>query len=159
MTQMNLYMNQEQNRGHEELTGGCQGGGVQGGVEWEVGVSKCKLFCIEWINSKVVLYSTENYIQYPRINHKGKNVCVYITDSLIISMISVFLNLLRFVYWTITWSVLEMFSEQLRRILLLSDELLCFCLLSPFGLTYNSSLVLPHWRTLWMIYSLWKVGY
>ena len=27
---------------------------------------------IEWINSKVLLYSTENYIQYPGINHNGK---------------------------------------------------------------------------------------
>ena len=78
MTQVSLYMNQKQNHGHEELTGGCQGGGVQGRMEWEVGVSKCKLLCIEWINSKVVLYSTENYIQYPMINHNGKNVCVCI---------------------------------------------------------------------------------
>ena len=47
MTQMNLYMNQKQNHGHGELTGGCRGGGVQGGIQWEVGVSKCKLLCIE----------------------------------------------------------------------------------------------------------------
>ena len=26
----------------------------------------------EWINSKVLLYSPENYIQYPVINHEGK---------------------------------------------------------------------------------------
>ena len=25
-----------------------------------------------WINNKVLLYTTENYIQYPLINHKGK---------------------------------------------------------------------------------------
>ena len=41
-------------------------------MEWEVGVSRCKLLYIEWINNKVLLYSTENYIQYPVINHKGK---------------------------------------------------------------------------------------
>ena len=46
----------------------CQGGG---GV-WEVGVSRCKLLCIEWINNKVLLYSTGNYILYPMINHSGK---------------------------------------------------------------------------------------
>ena len=27
---------------------------------------------IEWINNKVLLYSTENYIQYPMVNHNGK---------------------------------------------------------------------------------------
>ena len=26
----------------------------------------------EWINNKVLLYSTENDIQYPVINHNGK---------------------------------------------------------------------------------------
>ena len=26
----------------------------------------------EWINNKVLLYSTGNYIQYPGINHNGK---------------------------------------------------------------------------------------
>ena len=53
-------------------------------------------FYIEWINNKVLLYSTENYIQYPMINHSGKRtflkectymyVCMYIyiykTESL-----------------------------------------------------------------------------
>ena len=34
------------------------------GVEWEVGVSRCKLLYIEWINSKALLYRTDNYIQY-----------------------------------------------------------------------------------------------
>ena len=32
----------------------------------------CKLLYIDWINNKFLLYSTENYIQYPMINHKGK---------------------------------------------------------------------------------------
>ena len=36
-------------------------------MEWEVGVSGCKLLYIEWI-----LHSTKNYIQYPMINHNGK---------------------------------------------------------------------------------------
>ena len=30
----------------------------------------------EWINSKVLLYGLENYIQYPVINHEDKE-CVY----------------------------------------------------------------------------------
>ena len=42
------------------------------GRDWEFGVSRCKLLQIEWINNKVVLYGTGNYIQYPRINHNWK---------------------------------------------------------------------------------------
>ena len=49
----------------------AKGEGGGGGMEWEVGVSRCKLSYIEWIN-KVLLYSTGNYIQYPVINHNGK---------------------------------------------------------------------------------------
>ena len=43
-----------------------------GGMEWEVGVSRCKLLCIEWMNNKVLLYNTENFIHYPMMNHNGK---------------------------------------------------------------------------------------
>ena len=54
-------------------------------MEWEFGVSRCKLVYMEWIN-KVLLYSTGNYIQYPVINHNEKNikknVCVCTTESL-----------------------------------------------------------------------------
>ena len=71
--------------------------GVGGGIDWEFGISRCKLLYIEWINKKVLLYSMGNYIQYPVINHKRKEyekecmyvcvcvcVCVYIyiTESL-----------------------------------------------------------------------------
>ena len=41
-------------------------------VGWESGTSRCKLLYIRWINNKVLLYSTENYIQYPVINNNGK---------------------------------------------------------------------------------------
>ena len=69
MTQMNLSTKQT----HREQTCGCQGGGaVGGGMDWEFGVSRCKLLRIEWINNKVLLCSTGNYIQYPIINHNGK---------------------------------------------------------------------------------------
>ena len=50
----------------------AKGEGIKGGMEWEVGVSRCKLLYTEWINNKVLLYGTENYIQYPLINHNGK---------------------------------------------------------------------------------------
>ena len=49
-----------------------RGKGHRGGMEWEFGLSRCKLLYIEWINSKVLLYSTGNYTQYPVINHNGK---------------------------------------------------------------------------------------
>ena len=52
--------------------------------EWrmtEFGISICKLLYIRWINNKVLLHSTENYIQYPVTNHNGKECekeCVYV---------------------------------------------------------------------------------
>ena len=36
--------------------------GVEGGMEWEAGVSRYKLLCIRLINIKVLLSSMENYI-------------------------------------------------------------------------------------------------
>ena len=57
--------------------------GVGEGVEWEFGVSRCKLLYMESINNKILLRNTESYIQYPMINHNGKEykrmcVCIYI---------------------------------------------------------------------------------
>ena len=47
--------------------------GVDGrGIDWEFGISRCKQLNIEWINNKVLLYSTGNCIQYSVINHNGK---------------------------------------------------------------------------------------
>ena len=46
--------------------------GREGGMDWEYGISRCKLLYIDWINNNVLLQSTENYIQYPVINHNGK---------------------------------------------------------------------------------------
>ena len=50
----------------------AKGEGGGGGMDWEVGISRCKLLYIGWINNKALLYSTGNYIQYPVINHNGK---------------------------------------------------------------------------------------
>ena len=52
--------------------GAGDGGG--GGKYWEFGISRWKLLLIyrEWINNKVLPYSTGTYIQYSVINHKGK---------------------------------------------------------------------------------------
>ena len=34
------------------------------GTDWEFGISRCRLLYVEWINNKVLLYSTGNYSQY-----------------------------------------------------------------------------------------------
>ena len=41
----------------------AKGDHVVGGMEWEVGVNRCKLLYTEWINNKVLLYSIENCMQ------------------------------------------------------------------------------------------------
>ena len=41
-------------------------------MKWEFGVSRYTVSYMGWINSKVLLYSIGNYIQYPVINHNGK---------------------------------------------------------------------------------------
>ena len=62
----------------------AKGGKGEGGKDWEVGVSRCKLLHIEWINNKVLLYSAGKYIQHPGINHNGKEYkkeCTYMYNG------------------------------------------------------------------------------
>ena len=76
---MNLSTKQKQSSRHRERTCGCQVGGG-GGMDWEFGVSRCKLLHIEQINNKVLLCRIGNYIQYPEINHNEKEYkkeCIY----------------------------------------------------------------------------------
>ena len=85
----NISMNEKQT--HREQICGCHQGSRTGGEkDWESGINRRKLAQTGWIN-KTLLYSTGNYIQYPEINHNGKEykkeyiyicVCVYITESL-----------------------------------------------------------------------------
>ena len=42
------------------------------GMDWEFGVSGCELLHLEWINNKILLCSTGNYIQSIGIDHDGK---------------------------------------------------------------------------------------
>ena len=72
MTQMNLSIKQKQIRKHREQTCACQGGVSGKGMGWEFEINICKLFYTEWINDKVLLHSTENYIQYPVIKCNEK---------------------------------------------------------------------------------------
>ena len=65
-------MKQKQDHRHRKQTGGYQTGGAWKGMEWEVRVSRSKLLYVERINNKVLVYSTENYIQYPMIIHNEK---------------------------------------------------------------------------------------
>ena len=54
-------------------------------MDWEVGISRCKLVYIGWINNKVLLSGAGNYIQYPNmIGHDNvikKNVYMCVTGS------------------------------------------------------------------------------
>ena len=57
------------------------------GIDWEFGISRCKLLYIGWIKQGPTVYSTGNYIQYPMINHNGKEyekeyISICITKSL-----------------------------------------------------------------------------
>ena len=50
-------------------------------MDWDFGISRCKLLYRGWINNKVLLYIIGNYTQDPVINHNGKEyakVYVYI---------------------------------------------------------------------------------
>ena len=46
--------------------------GGMGGMDEEFGISRGKLLHPRWINNKVLLDSTGNYIQHSTINHNGK---------------------------------------------------------------------------------------
>lgn len=59
-----------------EQTCSCYKGAGIGweGKKWEFGTSKGKLLYIEWVDNKVLLYSTqETSIQYPVVTHNGKD--------------------------------------------------------------------------------------
>ena len=78
---MNLYEKKKQTdiENRAVVAKGERGWG-RAGLGFEV--SRCKLFCREWINHKVLLYSTGD-IQFPVINHNGKEyIYVCITESL-----------------------------------------------------------------------------
>ena len=59
----------------------------EGGMDWEFGVSRCKLLHLEWITNEVLLYSTGNDIQSLEIDHDGRkyrkgNIYTGMTGSL-----------------------------------------------------------------------------
>ena len=61
--------------------GVAKGEGVGVRTGWEIGVSRGKLFYIEWINNKILLCSIGTYSQYPIMEtiiekHILKTVCM-----------------------------------------------------------------------------------
>ena len=60
----NEPFHRKENHGLGEQTCGCHGGGGRrgSGMDWEFGVSRCKLLPLEWISNEILLYSTGNYI-------------------------------------------------------------------------------------------------
>ena len=64
--------------GNTLLVAKGEGGGRR--VDWELGISRCKLVYTEWINNNILLYSSGKYIQYPMKNHTWKEYekeCIY----------------------------------------------------------------------------------
>ena len=49
-----------------------------GGMVQKIEASRGKLLHIEWINNKVLLYGTGNYIQYLVINYMKKDRYIYV---------------------------------------------------------------------------------
>ena len=60
----------------------AKGEGVGGGMDWDFGVSRCKLVYIEWINSKVLAQGTRfNILQFNNGKEYLKEcvcMCIYI---------------------------------------------------------------------------------
>ena len=64
ITKMHLSVKEKQTHRYREHTCGAQGEvGGGGRVDWEFGISRCKLLHKGWMNNKVLLYNTGNYIQ------------------------------------------------------------------------------------------------
>ena len=66
---MNLFTEKKQTHGLGDQTCGCQGGERQSRMDWEFGVSRCKLLHFEWISNEILLHSTGNYIQSLLMEH------------------------------------------------------------------------------------------
>ena len=55
MAQMNLSTEQRRSLSRGEQTCGCPGDGGDSGMDWEFGVSGCKLLHLEWISNETLL--------------------------------------------------------------------------------------------------------
>ena len=85
MAQMNYLQNRNRLTNIENRLVVAKLGGMQGsGMEWEFGVSRCKMFSLGWMGSGVLLYSTGSYIQSLGIEmgeymrKKNVYICMYV---------------------------------------------------------------------------------
>ena len=69
---INEPFHKKETHGHGEQTCGCQEEAGGSGVDWEFGVSRCKLSHLQWISNEVQLYSIGNYIQSLVMEHDGR---------------------------------------------------------------------------------------
>lgn len=67
-----MNLSREQTHRQREQNCGCQGGGSGSGMDWKLGVSRYKLLHFEWIDNKVLLCTTGNYVLAPGIDCDGK---------------------------------------------------------------------------------------
>ena len=68
-------------------------------LDWEFGISRYKLVYIEWINSKVLLYSTGKYIQYHVINHNGSSKKSYEIYMVHICIVYIYIYMIYISNW------------------------------------------------------------
>ena len=69
----NEPFHRKENHGLGELTCGCQGrGGGRGGgrgMDWDLGVKRCRLLALELYSNEILLCSTENYVWSLMVEH------------------------------------------------------------------------------------------
>ena len=70
---MSISTKQKQTHRYREGICCCQGGGGGEARIGSLGLANAISY-IEWIKNKVLQYSTGNYIQYPVVNHNGKEL-------------------------------------------------------------------------------------
>ena len=58
----NEPFHRKENHGLGEQTCGCQEGGGGSGMDWELGVNRCRLLPLEWVRNEILLCSTGNYV-------------------------------------------------------------------------------------------------
>ena len=72
----NEAFHRKENHGHGEETCGCQGGMGGSGMEWELGVNRCRLLPLEWISNEILLCRGGNL--WCLVTYDGAWYCVKI---------------------------------------------------------------------------------
>ena len=65
----NEPFHRKENHGPEEQTCGCQGAGGGSGMDWKLGVNRCRLLLLEWIGNEILLGSTGNHVWSVMMEH------------------------------------------------------------------------------------------